>query len=107
MQVSLSAFVLLEWRIVAEQGSECLLVNCAIIALSIAISLHLLSLAVDRVLAERLSYSKYSQLSQGKILFYISSHSPSPQFLTHFILACFSLNNFVSGEAFSNESGNG
>ncbi|XP_035702299.1 adenosine receptor A2a isoform X2 [Folsomia candida] len=66
-QVSLSAFVLLEWRIVAEQGSECLLVNCAIIALSIAISLHLLSLAVDRVLAERLSYSKYSQLSQGTV----------------------------------------
>jgi hypothetical protein len=66
--LSLSAFLLLEWRWVQEGGEECLLVNCAIITLSIAITLHLLSLTVDRTLASQLSYSNYTHMAKGNII---------------------------------------
>lgn len=64
-QLSLSFFILGEFRIFEDQGKECLTVNSVLIALSVAISLHLVSLAVDRTLASYLTYSKYSSIARG------------------------------------------
>ncbi|CAL8069820.1 unnamed protein product [Orchesella dallaii] len=66
-QVSLSFFILGEFRIFEDQGKECLTVNSVLIALSVAISLHLVSLAVDRTLASYLTYSKYSAIARGTV----------------------------------------
>jgi len=66
-QISLSLFILSDYRIFSEQGKECLVVNCVLIGLSIAISLHLVSLAVDRTLSSYLSFAKYSALSRGTV----------------------------------------
>jgi len=65
-QVSLGAWVLAEFRLFDDkQGQECLVVNSTLIALSVAVSLHLLSLAVDKTLASYLSYNKYSEMTKG------------------------------------------
>jgi hypothetical protein len=67
-QLSLGSFVLFEYRFFENsQGTECLLVNSGLIALSSgSVSLHLLALVGDRLTASHLSsYSKYDALTKG------------------------------------------
>ncbi|CAG7826382.1 unnamed protein product [Allacma fusca] len=72
-QISLSIFVLGEWRLFEDQGRECLGVNSIMIALSLAIALHLVSLAVDRTLASYLPYARYTSLSRGTVPLWLLS----------------------------------
>lgn len=74
-QISLSIFLLSSnnSRIFDDQGKECLVVNCLIITLSLSIALHLISLAVDRMLVSYLNYKRYISLSQGTIPLWLLS----------------------------------
>ena len=72
-QVSLSTFLLGDYRLVEDQDKECLVVNSIMIGLSLSIALHLVSLAVDRTLASYLSYQKYATMSRGTVPLWLLS----------------------------------